>query len=76
MPCLVDLVTLRLRQTGKGAARRQIGSLENNYRDVIMPSQMLLWRKETIFVKVLRIIPGRIKAGGYGCIAPFHFFMG
>jgi hypothetical protein len=55
VPGVIDLVALRLREAGEGAAGSTFPSLKDDDGDIVMPGEVLLWREQTLPLKALHI---------------------
>ena len=55
VPGVIDLVALRLREAGEGAAGSTLPSLEDDDGDIVMPGQVLLWREQTFTLEAFQI---------------------
>jgi hypothetical protein len=75
VPSVIDLVALRLREAGEGAAGSTFPSLEDDDGDIVAPGEVLLWRKQLLTLKAFQIHVGTGKRGGDSCISPDHLFV-
>jgi hypothetical protein len=55
VPGVIDLIALGFREAGEGATGSTFPSLEENHGDIVMPGEVLLWRKQTFTLKAFRI---------------------
>ena len=55
VPGVIDLIALRLREAGEGAAGSAFPSLEDDDRDVVVPGEVLLRREQTVTLETFQI---------------------